>query len=125
MRTVKVRHLYGAGESSAPWENHSLDEFMFMHPSIGFALACFKIMPPLAVLNDVFRASKLDAGMSGGVEWRLFEIDTQEYEELVEALCTDPKRNIGLDEELEKLTSFREWKKSAMAKYNPRTRGKS
>ena len=44
MRTVKVRHLYGVGETSAPWENHSLDEFIFMHPFLGFALACFKVM---------------------------------------------------------------------------------
>ncbi len=125
MRTVKVRHLYGVGETSAPWENHSLDEFIFMHPFLGFALACFKVMPPLAVLNDAFCESKSDAGMSGGVEWKPFEIDAEEYLELVEVLYTDPKRGIVLDEELNKIENFKEWNRKALSKYNPRKREKS
>jgi len=125
MRTVKVRHLYGVGETSAPWENHPLDEFIFMHPFLSFALACFKVMPPLTVLNDAFRKSESDAGMSGGVEWKSFEIDAEEYSELVEVLYTDPKRGIVLDEELNKIETFKEWNKKAMSKYNPRKREKS
>lgn len=120
MRTVKVRHLYGAGETSAPWENHPLDKFIFMHPLLGFALACFKVMPPLAVLNDAFRQSESDTGMSGGVGWSSFEIDAEEYSELVEILCTDPGRGIVLDEELNDIGTFKEWSKRAMSKYNPR-----
>jgi hypothetical protein len=125
MRTVKVRHIYGVGETSAPWENHSLEEFIFMNPSLGFALACFKVVPPLDVLNDVFRQSECNMGMSGAIEWKSFEIDSEEYIELVEVLYTDPQRDMVLDEELNKIQSFKEWNKKAMSKYNPRKRQKS
>lgn len=125
MRTVKVRHLYGIGETSAPWEHHPLDEFIFMHPFLGFVLACLKVMPPLAVLNDAFSKSESNAGMSGGLEWKSFEIDTDEYSELLEVLYTDPKRGITFDEELNKIETFKEWNKKAMSKYNPRKREKS
>ncbi|WP_415891739.1 hypothetical protein ACMXYN_10290 [Neptuniibacter sp. PT8_73] len=125
MRTVKVRHLYGVGETSAPWENHPLDEFIFLHPFLGFALACLKVMPPLTVLNDAFCKSVSDSGMSGGIEWRPFEIDCDEYSELVEVLYTDPKRDIVLDEELDRIKTFKEWNKKAMIKYNPRYRDKN
>ncbi len=121
-RTVKVRHLYGVGENSASWESRNLDEFVFMHSRLGFALDCFKVMPTLSVLNDVFNQPESDGGMGGGVEWKPFAIDVQEYSELVEVLWTDPKRAIVIDEELNKINSFAEWSSKALSKYNPRKR---
>ena len=124
MRTVKVRHMYGVGNSSAPWENHPLDEFIFMHPSLVFALACYKVMPPLAVLNDAFGKSESNAGMGGAIEWRPFAIDAEEYSELVEILYTDPELGIVLDEQLDQIDDFKEWANKALSKYNPRKRGR-
>ena len=44
-------------------------------------------VPPRAVLNSLFRAGSLDAGMSGGARWEPFEIDELAYDELVKALA--------------------------------------
>lgn len=89
---------------------------MLMHPRIGLALATIKVFPPLAVLNNVFSESKADAGMSGGVEWKPFRIDAQEYQELVEVMCTDPRAELALDEELDHIDSFEVWSKKVMFK---------
>ena len=102
-----------------------MDEFIFMHPIIGFALACIKVIPPMSALNDAFNGAKADAGMSGGIEWKPFEIDTQEYAELVEILYTDPEKNIVLDEELNNIETFKDWNSKALSRYNPRKRKKS
>lgn len=115
MRTVKVRTLYGIGEHSAPWENHSLEKFIFMDPQLGMALLGFKIMPPLAVLNDAFSRASSDAGMGGGIEWRPFTIDEQEYQELVEFLFTDPDREIHFDKQFDHLESFDAWLKQVFS----------
>jgi len=45
-------------------------------------LLSFRLIPPLVVLNGVFRTGEHDAGMSGGCVWEPFDIDSDEYEEL-------------------------------------------
>ena len=120
MRIVKVRHIYGVGENAAPWENRNLKEFVFLAPDLKFSLVVFKVIPSFSALNDFFKLSKSEAGMSGGIEWKSFEIDKDEYNELVEELCTDPLREISIDEELNKIGIYDEWRKKAMRKYNPR-----
>lgn len=115
MRTVKVRMLYGVGEHSAPWEKHSLEKFIFMDPQLGMALLGFKIMPPLDVLNDAFSRASSDAGMGGGIEWRPFTIDEQEYQELVEFLFTNPDREIHFDKQFDHLESFEAWLKQVFS----------
>lgn len=115
MRTVKVRMLYGVGEHSAPWENHSLEKFIFMDPLLGMALVGLKNMPPLAILNDAFSRASSDAGMGGGIEWRPFTIDEQEYQELVEFLFTNPDREIHFDKQFEHLESFDAWLKQVFS----------
>ena len=45
-----------------------------------------RIIPPLLVVNEVLRTGLVDAGMSGGCEWKPFQIEKNEYEELVKAL---------------------------------------
>jgi len=116
MRTVKVRQLYGIDETSAPWENHSLDEFVFMAPALGSALTIYKFMPSLVTINNFFSQSESDAGMGGGVEWKPFELDQAEYDELLECLCSDPERNIEIDEALNCFTNFEQWQMKAMYK---------
>lgn len=116
MRTVKVRQLYGIGETSAPWENHTLEEFVFMAPALGAALTICKFMPSFETINNFFMQSDSDAGMGGGVEWKAFTIDKAEYDELVEFLCSDPERNIEIDESLNCFTNFDQWRMKAMNK---------
>mgnify|MGYP000615508051 FL=1 len=125
MRTVKFRRLYGIGGNSSPWEDHGLEMFVLRAPELSFMLVVVKVMPPLAVLNDFFKRSESDGGMGNAVEWKPFEIQHDEYTELVEFLYTDPKRNIKLDDELDGICKFDEWRKKAVHKYNPRNRRKS
>lgn len=96
-----------------------------MHPFLGFALACIKVMQPMSALNDAFSGATADAGMSGGIEWKPFEIDTREYAELLEILYTDPEKNIVLDEEFNNIETFNDWNSKVLSKYNPRKRKKS
>jgi len=119
MRTIKYKHIYGVGENAAPWENESLEKFVFLVPHLAMALRLYKLMPPYAVLNDLFSMSRDDAGMSGGVEWNQFSIEQSEYDELVEELCTDPKLNIQLDSEASSCKDFAQWQKEALRKCKP------
>ena len=41
-----------------------------------------KRLPPLVVVNDILIGGRVDAGMSGGVEWDPFTITSEEYREL-------------------------------------------
>jgi hypothetical protein len=50
-----------------------------------------------------------DAGMSGGCIWRPFEIDENEYNELVEELITLPHREIVVDTRLSECIDFDDW----------------
>lgn len=43
-------------------------------------------------------------------------IDAQEYQELVEVMCTDPRAELALDEELDHIDSFEVWSKKVMFK---------
>ena len=45
-----------------------------------------KIIPPLHIVNKVLRTGQMDAGMSGGCEWKPFQIDNDDYEKLVKVL---------------------------------------
>ncbi|NIM51376.1 MAG: hypothetical protein GTO22_19355 [Gemmatimonadales bacterium] len=60
----------------------SLAEFVLDVPY----LVMHGVIPPRHVLNEVLRHGGGDAGMSPGAGWEPFEIDHQEYVELVSAL---------------------------------------
>lgn len=123
MRTVKFRHIFGIGENSAPWENARLDDFVLMSPALGFSVHIYKVLPSLKVLNDFFSNGEANEGMSGAIEWKSFDIDTLEYEELVESICTNPKLDIKVDKKLNDIDSFSKWRRKALSVYNPRKDG--
>ena len=116
MRTIKYRRTYGVGKNSAPWENITLEQFVLLIPSLGQVMCCSKVMPPFVVLNEIFNNGESNQGMGGSIEWKSFEINKEEYYQLVEYLCTDPK----LDKELDSANTFREWRSLVMKKYNAR-----
>jgi hypothetical protein len=45
-----------------------------------------EVIPPIDVINEVLKKGVVDAGMSGGCRWKPFQLDTQEYSELVSQL---------------------------------------
>lgn len=51
-----------------------------------------EVIPPLEVVNEVLKKGVVEAGMSGGCRWKSFQLDTQEYSELVSEL---KKRNFA------------------------------
>jgi hypothetical protein len=44
-------------------------------------------IPPLAVLNEVLRSGRVDAGMSGAVAWKRFELTEDEFRDVVDELA--------------------------------------
>lgn len=45
-------------------------------------------IPPLTLVNEVLRSGRVNAGMSGAIEWPSFEISVSEFEDVVEELTT-------------------------------------
>jgi hypothetical protein len=78
----------GVGRGEFPREG-DLADLLFAIPYL-----LMDEIPPLAVLNDVLRRGREDAGMSGGCIWEPFEIDATEYGELVEELQRRGQRGV-------------------------------
>jgi len=57
-------------------------------------LATGNRLPPIEVLNSIFEKGFVDAGMSGGISWNPFTIDTQDFEEL-STQCIEPEIDIA------------------------------
>ena len=90
MRTVTYRALPGVGAGIGASRTVPLSEFVrrgVPYLLSGGAAPRPWFVPPLAVLNGVFRSGKDDAGMSGGALWTPFEVEQGEYEEVVAALA--------------------------------------
>jgi len=119
MRDVRYKRLPAVGAASGSWTHSSLVEFLFAIPYL-FTRVGKEPVPPRHILNDLFLLGIVDAGMSGGCEWKPFEITQAEYDELVEELCTMPTRNFVRDEELEKCRSLKQWRNMVLAKYHSR-----
>jgi len=114
--------MYGVGENSSPWENCILSEFADFCPDLGLAVYVIKVIPSLAVLNNIFASGESNAGMGGAIIWKPFEIDTNEYNLLVEYFCSNPEHNIKTDNILTEVKTFKEWQKKALHEYTPRKR---
>jgi hypothetical protein len=84
MRTLEFEVSPGVGPGTFK-RSGSLRDLVL---SIPYLRMC-GLTPPLNVLNEVFRSGLVDSGMSGGCQWRPFEIAQNEYEELLESLA-DP-----------------------------------
>jgi hypothetical protein len=85
MRKIKYEQLPCVGEGTIPVEGDTV-QFVLDLPY----LFTFDHIPPIEVLNDIFKSGLEDAGMSGGCQWKPFEISHDEYNELVQALQNIP-----------------------------------
>ena len=48
-------------------------------------------LPTFEAMNELFAMGVKDAGMSGGCAWEPFQINPEEYKEIVKALLADPR----------------------------------
>jgi len=90
---------YGNGKKNIEYVRHEfngepenqraeLSTFVYDIPYFG---AC-GIFPPYHIINEIFMTGGSQGGMSPGATWLPFEIEREEYDELVQAIKnTDPK----------------------------------
>ena len=64
---------------------------------------------PLHILNQFLKRGRKDAGMSGGAEWKPFNVPQEEYEFLVEDLVSYPDRNYYYSEPPAEISEFDQW----------------
>ena len=116
MRTIKYRPRYGTGVNSAAWQDVPLDQFI-----LNVAALCHVegfVIPPLRLLNETLLEAKSEHG--GGYEWKPFTIEEDEYQELVEVLCTDPRLNVVTDSEFDDAKNAWKWRMALVKKYGGR-----
>ena len=106
MRDVTCRYLQAVGSAEdTSAATKSLADFVREIPS----LLSFRLIPPLAVLNGVFRTGEHDAGMSDGYVWDPFDIDADEYEELAGELQACGMRRVGPPEWVQNRVDWQLW----------------
>ena len=64
-------------------------------------------------------------GMSGACEWKPFEVNSDEYAELVLELTTNPNYQIIEDEDLNEKSNYKKWHGALLSKYSKRVRDSS
>ena len=113
MKTIKYRIRYGVGKTSAPWLNEPLEKFI-LEVVIARHLDGF-VIQPLHFINEILMSGETNAGT--GFQWKPFEIDNDEYQELAEILCTDPKLNVTIENEFNDAKSLFDWRVKVGKKY--------
>jgi hypothetical protein len=78
MRSLQYNLLPPIGDGQTPVYGTLLDLLQAIPYLISDGL-----IPPLVVLNHIFKMGVYDAGMSGGITWEPFAIDQKEFDELV------------------------------------------
>ena len=119
MRDVRFKLQPPLG-GPGPWTHARLSEFLLSLPNLFLLHGGEQPIPPCAVLNEVFTSGKWDAGMSGGCEWKPFEISDDEYDELVQALALTPNYRFITDAALAEIKSLRQWRSKRLSKYSGR-----
>lgn len=104
MRKIKYKILPPIGSYEPEFEGTLIDLVQAMP-----YLFVYKIIPPLAVLNEIFMRGIYDMGMSGGCEWTPFKISESEYKHFVQKLLELPNENLCVETRLSKINSFDEW----------------
>ena len=112
MRTVSYAEI-APNDERIEIVDSTLLEFLLDIPY----LLSSKCMPPLQVINEVMRAGVYDVGMSGRREWTPFELDTQEYDQLVKQLLAQENSTFFVDESLHYAQSLEEWTLAMFVKY--------
>ncbi len=122
MRDIKFKNHPGTGPRNTSWEYASLDQFLLKTPLFFYELCVFGVAPPIHILNEKLKTGTYDAGMGGGCDWKPFEIDPIEYEDLVMELTTNPDHKIIEDDELWEKPNFKKWHGALLSKYAKKTR---
>ena len=104
VRIITYRQFAAVGPEAVQ-ERGSLLQFVLALPY----LFAFRLIPPIRVLNEIFRKGEDLHGMSGGCQWEPFEIAPREYDELVEALRAGHEADYRLVEPPEWITSRVDW----------------
>jgi hypothetical protein len=118
---MDVRFKQHAALGPSQWTYAQLPDFVFSLP-LFMPREYEQPIPPLTVLNEIFTSGKLDAGMSGGCEWKPFEISQGQYDELVQELLTRPQYRFVIDDDLATAKSVRQWRGKVLSKYLKRPR---
>ena len=103
------------------WTYATLPAFLLSLPYLFRLDGSEEPIPPLAVLNEVFKLGKWDSGMSGSCEWKPFQISEQEYDELAQGLAALPKYRFVSDGDLAEVKSLRQWRGKVLSKYSKRS----
>jgi len=123
MINVKFRVFPGTSDARPPWEYAPLNEFLLTTPVFVYELQAFGVAPPIHVLNEILANGNHDAGMGGACEWEPFQLNSDEYSELVLDLTTNPNYSIIEDKDLEGKRNFGEWRSALLSKYSQNIRG--
>jgi len=75
-----------------------------------------KILPPLAVLNDLFSRGECDSGMSGGVSWDVFQLNDTDISSIKNVLSEKYKIEFVELGELSAIQTFDDWVDSITSK---------
>ena len=86
MRTVSYKTLNGIGPRKRRKQGTVADLLLDI-PHFGG----LEELPSFEALNAMFAKGIEDGGMSGGCEWKPFQITPEDYAEIVEALLTSPR----------------------------------
>lgn len=109
---------------SGQWTHAPLPEFLASLPYFLLLGGHEQPVPPIAVVNDVCKQGKWEAGMSGACEWKPFEIQQADYDELVPVLRAHPEYRFVSDESMAQIKSLRQWQGRVLSKYGRRAREK-
>jgi hypothetical protein len=87
MRRLRYEILPPIGPGTMPVEGTVVDLLFDIPYLIGWS----RPFPSYRELNELLRKGIVDRGMSGGCTWEPFELDREEYEEVVDAIKRDER----------------------------------
>ncbi len=86
-------------------------------PHLSRYLSGYGVIPPFHILRELIARGRDEAGMSGGCEWRPFELSAEEYREVVEELLTSPRFHCTPEPELDACPDWTAWTSAVRTKY--------
>jgi hypothetical protein len=76
-----IRYKISSGGNAGTWCRGSVVDLLIAMPYL-VPHSAHKALPDLSQLNEILSTGKYDCGMSGGCEWKPFQIDKQDYKTL-------------------------------------------
>ena len=102
-----------------PWENIPLERFILEAVAARYVNGF--VLQPLHFMNEILSKGETEIGM--GFQWKPFEIDRNEYQELVDILCTDPTLNASVENDLDHAKSLHDWQMKVGKKHRYKKNG--